>query len=76
MLVFQPPSSEIQVPCPQTNLPIDIALQTDAESLSKVWAANLHVSCPHCGMGHEFNVRDAYLDYILETAGTKHPLAR
>ena len=68
MLDFQPPTSEIQFPCPRTNQPLDFTVRTDADSLAEVWMQNIHVSCPHCGVDHEFNVRDAYLDHILSSS--------
>jgi hypothetical protein len=71
MLEYQPPSSQIRFPCPQTNELLDFQVQTDADSLAQVWMKNIRVSCPHCGIDHEFNVRDAYLDHILNTAGAR-----
>ena len=66
MLFFQPPT-EVQFPCPNTKRPLSIAMRTDADSLAKLWGANIDVECPHCGVTHQFNVRDSYLDYTLKT---------
>ena len=70
-MLLYPSRHEIRVPCPHTNRPIDIKVKTDADGLAEIWESTIRVSCEHCGMKHEVNVRDAYLEHILDTAGSR-----
>jgi hypothetical protein len=46
-------------------------MKTDANGLATVWSKTIRVSCHHCGTDHDVNLREAYLDHVLLTAGMR-----
>ena len=57
--------SELQFLCPHTNRPINTGVRTDFQSLERQWDRTMHLPCPHCGIEHDFKIREAMVEQAL-----------
>jgi predicted RNA-binding Zn-ribbon protein involved in translation (DUF1610 family) len=47
--------------CPKTGRDIDAGIETELETLLRIKANPIRMTCPICGEPHEWRVRDAQL---------------
>ncbi len=59
-------SRNLMLTCPRTGLTIATTIKVDAGDLVKSWHSSVSVDCPHCHHEHEFSIRDAFMDMILQ----------
>lgn len=57
--------SELEFRCPHTNRPINTGVHIDFHGLEREWDRTMQLSCPHCGIAHQFKVREALIDQAL-----------
>ena len=63
--MLQSVSCEVEFVCPHTDRPIDTGVIADPTTLARVWDTKMNVCCPHCGMEHNFKVREAYVEQVM-----------
>jgi hypothetical protein len=66
-----PSTSELLFTCPKTGRQVSTGIETDVESLRASWKSVLKLDCPHCGEGHEWSVRETYLNRALKEASER-----
>ena len=52
--------------CPATGQQVPTGIGIDVQSLQAFWQATFTVKCPHCVGMHDIQVRETYINNILE----------
>ena len=56
--------TELQFFCPHTDRPLNVDIKMDDRSLATAWNNLVYLQCPHCGMEHNFTIKDLCFDQV------------
>jgi hypothetical protein len=68
------PPAPLMFACPNTHVQTSTGIATDVATLRRFWTRWLNISCPHCGNVHRIDVRETYLNGVLDSVAVAPPV--